>query len=316
MQIIRKSRWLALMPTFLFPSLVYASDINDLRIEPSSGKMEVGEPLFIKVDLSYDTPRLHWRSGEPLKISKEEMLLEITHDGETEVVNPWGLSSGFGFIKKDTDGNQYGGYLPLFYRYNRDKKALPEMREKALFFADPGEYAFRLLIGEVASNLVTVEVRRSSAETSAALAILDHPIDFGFLISSDIKPNQSSEKRLRAIVEQCPSSVLATYASTRLGITKYNELFDQHNNKGGIVFRSCYGNLTKGLALPTGCPMREEALFLLACAEVIAGDYDKANQHAEMLTREYGDGRYQTKARELKSEIARIKQERGSEGEE
>jgi len=276
------------------------AEVESVHITPSSSVIQVGEPLFLEVDITYSVAPSGTRSGAAPSSLKEVWQLEVTRSGDTEVITSWEV--GGSIWRQDEDGFRYMNQLPVFFSNPKKRFTFPQ----------PGEYPIRLLLKarKVNSNVVHIDVEPASEATSGALALLEEPEDFGYLYAGmeGLEHKPEARRRLEAIVEQFGSSILADYASVRLGVAKFNKVFEEHNIRGGAVYRECYDLLKKGLQLPVRSPVREEALFHLAMAETLAGDYAKAKQHVNVLRKEYATGRRGSDAQMLLSEIERAEQ--------
>ena len=130
------------------------------------------------------------------------------------------------------------------------------------------------------------------------------------------RPHDTESKDLfRRLAAEYGDTPYGKYAMVSLALVRYRSTFAEHNNKGGAsVWDPVVADLAKAVEAFSGWhPLREKALFHLAVAEALAGNYASAKQHAGVLAKEFPSGEYGTKGNKLIAEIANTERTSGRE---
>ncbi|MBU0717283.1 MAG: tetratricopeptide repeat protein [Planctomycetes bacterium] len=126
------------------------------------------------------------------------------------------------------------------------------------------------------------------------------------LVGEQLRQSKSIELFQR-LVGEYPESLYGKYAMVSLALIRWKETFAQHNNKGGAeVWGPVAADLAKATAAFDGWhPLRGQALFELARAQALAGQFPEALRTTQTLCTDFPDGQLGEKARALLSELNR-----------
>ncbi len=296
---------------FALPVAAYAGNIDRVVITGSSLSIESGEPFHVWIQIEYDVHLRHTRSGTIQASVRETLALEITKDGNTDVIEHWGGLPP-SLLQLDRSGRRYGAPIWVSYDYSTE----------TLLFSDPGDYTLRVFArkGSVRSNPVHVNVAPCSPATKGALALLlKSPVElkyapyYAFLCNADepdLDKIPGARNCLEVVADKHGTSILAQYARVRLGIARLSDLTDGGPRPTAEACRDCYEDLRIGLELPKDSPIRAEALFFLAQGETCAREYDAALEHLDVLAKDFPTWGYKRRASGLRSEIAVLRQRR------
>ena len=294
---------------------LFASGEYTIEISTTQPRFKVGEPLLLDLAHRYQQPQMWRRTGEIAPSVRTDMIrLQIQRNGvqepETKIMPARLLAEG-------TEGRRYTARLIVFY----------DDVHARIVFDEPGTYTIHLPEGSKVSNVLRIEVDPASALEQKGLTILSDLRDIRFLIAGAAEKSTKAARMstLKKVVEQCGSTVLARWASARLGLERFAEFEKKHRSfdkfkelrKSGAVaeplFTEASAYLEMARRLPGGFPIRQEVLGKLVLIAYIEDDYDKGLSLAEELITKYPERGYGKKAVGWRDDFRQLKKGKSAE---
>ncbi len=293
---IQKYKLFIIILLLFFNVNVHAKDTNEpkLEIKAYSSDIKIGEPLILEIQVKYEKPNISSETGEIItsrRISSPYLI--ITKKGQKEEIKyeyDSILNKPLPLIEKGSKGLEYTGSFIAFYDQNK----------KSLLLTEPGEYSCRLesTRNKMESNTIEINVKPASKQEQKALSILTGEFDLLILESSesDIKLMEipGALDRFKQVVEQCPDTMLAKMAATRVGIElarEYEAQLDKVNRRRELVSKQLARESAKyfeiALKLPDAFSIREEILYWMFEIEYYDKNYPKAISYLEELDQKY-----------------------------
>lgn len=172
----------------------------------------------------------------------------------------------------------------------------------------PGTFKLVVLDNENAleSNEMSITFKiPSGMEFNAARIFTECGVDAIAALVGERPRRSESTELLRSLAAEYPETVYGKYAVVAVALLRWKDTFAQHNSKGGAeVWGPVAAELKRAAATFEGAhPLRGQALFDLARAQVWAGQMSEVRRTVETLATDFPTGELGRKARQLRSEL-------------
>jgi len=174
-------------------------------------------------------------------------------------------------------------------------------------FEEPGIYEIvvRDLEHGVESQAVGVRLRAPVGDEIPAAQLFKKSFPGALMMILKQKADEKTIGCFERLASEYPETLYGKYAIVSLALIRWKETFRERNIKGGAqVWGPVAAELTKAAATFDGPhPLRGQALFDLARAQVWAGQATEARRTAQTLSTDFPTGELGHKGRQLLSEL-------------
>jgi len=289
------------------PVTIKAGAKIGIEVLDKDGIISIGEPLNVHLSVEFEQPVVAG-SLNPF----HGIYCEINNvNSDTDSVTILKIPSSF--MVEDRQGLKYGQNFTILYDHFR----------RRLVFDQHGEYNIKFSFTRNVSSQTKISVEKGLPLDEKAISLLSDPNDYFFLEFGEHEyPEKKPERisHLKHVVEQCEGTLIAKWASARLGIEEAKELEEKYPDGENFLAQYRQGkikeplvdqaqsHLSKAYHLPDEFPIRSEVLTRLSRTEYVGGDYKKAISLLEELATKYPESEDGRKALRWKEELQQLRE--------